>query len=395
MIDDIEIRTLTDADLPALYAFYRQAYGERAKYKFPDRWNWLVAGSVLCGRNDRPAYIAISANKIIGLSATIRARCKIFDEKACVSWWIDSHVLREFRGIGIGKKLQLIHRDDNDIVAGIAMTKQNTAINKKIGAFEGPEAAFFCKMLSYEGQVRAISTRYGEKHLKLLLVANYLSFLCIKSLVKLRETANNRSTHYTVSQPEPAVFTSSDVDLWNSVREKFDFAVERDFDYLQWRYVEQPHTKHYCIRAFNSSGVLSGLMIYRLADENIDIGCIVDELIVASDEEENIADSLLGKCESCVREQGVSQIHIATSDYRIINILLGRGFFIVEKKPLIINSNNEKVRNLNSESEVMLTKGDQDWDQFPIYRNYDAISIIYRLMVRLIGSFRNLRRIFE
>ena len=61
-------------------------------------------------------------------------------------------------------------------------------------------------------------------------------------------------------------FDDSFTDLWNSVASKFDFAVQRDAAYLNWKYVTAPHVR-YSIASLRRDNRNVGYAVYRHAHE--------------------------------------------------------------------------------------------------------------------------------
>jgi hypothetical protein len=61
-------------------------------------------------------------------------------------------------------------------------------------------------------------------------------------------------------------FDESFTRLWERVKGKFDFAVRRDADYLNWKYVQAPHVR-YARAALMRDGEPAGYVVYRHLQE--------------------------------------------------------------------------------------------------------------------------------
>jgi hypothetical protein len=78
----------------------------------------------------------------------------------------------------------------------------------------------------------------------------------------------------------PPAFT----ELWERLAPKFEFAVRRDAQYLNWKYIEAPHVR-YCVAALKRQGQIEGYAVYRhLQEPRGRVTSLVDFLVDPDDE---------------------------------------------------------------------------------------------------------------
>ncbi|KPQ01371.1 GNAT family N-acetyltransferase [Marinobacter sp. HL-58] len=380
--NSIDVRRATIDDIPMLEAFYDKVYGRRKKYKYPERWHWLMSSGDLGHLTEFPVYIAVSDGRVVGHNAALRVNCKLFDRTVPLAWSIDTYVFKEYRGSGLGSQLQKLNRQDHNFFASLAMTPTNQRLKIKLGAHIGPSSKLYCKIFKFRGQPEIMKQRY--KGFSVLAVGlGFVAFSSIRAigLVKERLTGKEHKTLKT-SDPKPAIFDEHDSELWRRSRERYDFAVERDQSYLSWRYTHAPWMNYYCIRAYDTNNKLSGLLVFRLADEAIEKSAVICELFDREGDISVIA-KLLEVVEGYLRRIEVVQVQVASSDNILINILAKKGYLQVENRPLVIDSKSEDLSMVDPDISTLLTKGDHDWDQYPRFRFYDVVYPLYQWLKRV------------
>jgi len=366
----IKVRRAEFQDIEKLEKFYYQAYGEKATYKYPDRWNWHFRDNPYKEKDKLPVYIAENdKGAIVGHTAAGKVRCKIFEKSVDLGWSVDTIVLPEIRGMGTGKLLQKFNQEDHTLFASLSMTDANKHIKLKQGSKEGPSTKLYVRMLSFE---KTFTSR-------------------IVSIVQGSKKNKSTSPLFDISEPESANFGEADSALWKQLRERYEFAVERDAIYLNWRYKEQPFTAHYCCRAFDKNGALKGIIVYRMTEENKPKGAVILELM-GDVTNAIIFKDLIAAAENHIKSSGATQVQIAVSDAIIEKAVQNCGFIKIEDKPLVIFGADELTGRLSERSLSMLTKGDQDWDEFPRATMFSHYSLIK--LSKNVYNFKNINYIF-
>ena len=365
-----KVRRAEFQDIEKLEKFYYQAYGDNAKFKYPERWNWHFRDNPFKEKDLLPVYIAENDNSdIVGHTAVGRVRCKIFDKSVDLGWGVDFFVLPEIREKGIGKILQKINQDDHSLFASLSMTDTSKHIITKQGSTEGPSSKLYVRMLSFEKT----------------FTSNIIS------LVQRSKNSKQTSALFKISEPESANFDEADSVLWAKLRKRYELAVERDAEYLNWRYKMQPLTEHYCCRAYNKNDELSGLIIYRIAKETMPKGGVILELL-GDVSNTAVFRCLIDTAEKHLKNLGATQVQIAVSDTIIEKEVQSFGFIKIEDKSLFIHGSEALTGKLNANSIAMLTKGDQDWDEFPRANVFSHFGLIN--LSKKVYNFKNINNIF-
>jgi hypothetical protein len=352
-MNNISVRRIEKTDEANLKEFYYLAYGERAKYKYPERWNWQFKENIFNKTDKIKVYIAEnSQGNIIGHTASSIVPVKILNNSVIMGWGVDAIVSSEFRGLGIGKMLQKINQDEHEFFASLSMSDANKHIKIKLGASLGPSVNIYVKQLIFD--------------------RNFTSRL-LKIIQKSKPY--NYNSGLSIIGPKNACFNQDDTILWNKIRNNYVFAVERNAEYLNWRYKKQPWTEHNCFKAYDKNNELVGTIIYRKTTETKPNGVVILELI-GERKHPFIFHILIEKILNHLIKENIYQVHIAVSDPVIDNIIQTKGFIKVGENTLIYKYKDKKI---SKNSISMLSKGDQDWDQYPLARNYSTYGIIRNL----------------
>ena len=272
------MRRATEDDSEELQHFYRRAYGEaRLKYKFPERWQWLYRNNPsIPDHKSLPIWIASEDGLIVGHTGAMYAQLKMGQDTRLAAWSVDTFVLQKYRGIGLGKRLQQANQDVHEVFISLHMSDANRYIKKEIGAFDGPDAALFVyteklHVHSFFERLRKalekrLSARASELGWRVLHGSGI--FHLISKRYERRLLAIQKDVDFSLEEkldfiPVKGRFGSEVDTLWGRTRERFDFAVERSKAYLNWRFVDQPHTTYQRFYVFEK-GMIKGLVIFRL-----------------------------------------------------------------------------------------------------------------------------------
>ena len=364
-MNGVTVRHAKLEDACGLEQFYYRAYGERARYKYPERWNWHFRDNPWRDNDRLPVYVIEAPDgQIVGCTASIRVPCKIFDNQIKLGWSVDTIVVPESRGMGAGKILQKINQDDHPAFASLSMNAINRRIKLKLGAVLGPSTKVYIKLLKFDLNVSILTPLYA------------FGYAIVRLLKSFKKSGNNDIGHWKIDGPGHAVFSNAETELWQKIRNRYDFAVERNADYLNWRYRDQPWTKYYCCRAYDAEGQLGGIAVYRIAEETGLKTAIITELMGINSGDSSIFYTLLRSVEKNIVRLGGTQIQVATSDQLIEDAIEQSGYLRIDLKNLVINGPKNIIGKINLQTTAMLTKGDQDLDQYPLAHYISPIGLI-------------------
>lgn len=213
--------------------FLKKYYGDKAEYRFYKRYKWY---NQYLGFH---CLLAIVDGDIVGQSCAFRVR--MMTPSGEVEWWwgCDSFVLKDYRGKGIGQKLQSKLDSDHLHFGSVIYSPTNGHIKKKIGAnvvthtypTYYPVARFFsvCSQLLY----MRITGKRSVKKSKIPGIPIYKLFN--KSNLNNWEIKENS-------------FTDTNIQfINNTLSKRYDFYIIRDSAYLRWKYVENPSVAYHLL----------------------------------------------------------------------------------------------------------------------------------------------------
>ncbi|WP_396623720.1 hypothetical protein [Luteitalea sp.] len=266
-----------DASLHAeALAFQPQAYPRRRRAWLASRWDWMFLGSA-SRLHERPAvWFHRTDAGMFGQRGAMLVRLRCGHDSLIAGWLVDTVVLPDVRGRGVGGAL--VARATRDLPVGLS--------------------------LGQTGQIRTLQDRCGWQP-----VASMRSW----SLVidpqtafrgRLRQEVVRAGvawgaslwTHVCGLWARPAsAFTSCPVDrfgpahdaLWSAVEAQHACAVVRDASYLNWKYVEQPGVEPRRLEIVDARGDVRGVCVWtRLPPERSHAyarGWILDMVVPWSD----------------------------------------------------------------------------------------------------------------
>jgi hypothetical protein len=178
-----------------------------------------------------------------------------------------------------------------------------------------------------------------------------------------------------VKQPSPEV-TISPIDsftpefdrLWEKLSPRFYAIVRRDAQYLNWKYVQQPHIE-YARFAVRKVDELNGYVILRKCKPpERNQGIIAD--IFTDPHDREVLFSTLSFSLTFFKRAGVKDIITATTSPQYQEALDVFGFHkIKEIYPMFHGKvDSDELRASLEPGSWFLGKSDHDWDQYPLAR---------------------------
>ncbi|HNB55270.1 MAG TPA: GNAT family N-acetyltransferase, partial [Anaerolineales bacterium] len=169
---EILVRQATLADKTALFDFLRQAYPERSQYKFPERWEWEFeknpfARGTLFVRGRLPIWIALDGVRVVGQSCALVEPLVVHGQETRVGWGVDFFVLPEYRGQGLGTRLQQANDTSHEIFMSLSMAAAASRIKANIGLQPLPPVPLLMKIVRHDPEsvlkTLAARTKLPEK----------------------------------------------------------------------------------------------------------------------------------------------------------------------------------------------------------------------------------------
>lgn len=357
---DLHIRQATLADKPAIFDFLRQAYPNRWQYKFPERWEWEFERNPFV-RGSLPVWIALDGDRVIGQSCALVEPLVIYGQEHRVGWGVDFFVLPAYRGQGVGTRLQQANNAGNEIFMSLSMAAAAARIKSNIGLQPLPPVPVFTKIVRHDPEsvvkTLAVRTKWPERVIRAAGLHRLgASLLTARAARKDRGARREQdfSLSPTVELTPVERFGPETDDLWHRVSGKFSALIRRDAEYLNWKYVQQPHVQY---ERFVGE---RGYIIFRRArPPERNAGLILD--VFAEPPDEATQRALLGFAIQRLKAHGVTYIQTASSVPTVQQILTARAFKQTKSVTSLIRAEVPVPH-----TGWLLGKGDHDWDQFPL-----------------------------
>ena len=206
--------------------------------------------------------LALENGKLLGQSTVYNVRVSVGGEETIFYWGVDAFVLAEFRGKGIGKKLQKKLHEDFPNFSSLWYSKANGFIKRKCGAHEFlnihfnyyPINSFFTVLF------RVLAKRVLHKELPPLMGIWWDKYYSLNKICRFKSDFDVREVDLSDKVEELSVLARQ------ALKEK-DFYVLRDVDYLTWKYLKNPTIGEYKTLFFYSadqSGKLLGAIVFSV-----------------------------------------------------------------------------------------------------------------------------------
>jgi len=358
----ITIRQATLADKAAIFDFLRLAYAGRWEYKFPHRWEWAFERNPFWEGEGLPVWIAVDGPRVVGQSAALVEPLVIRGREYRVGWGVDFFVLPEYRGQGIGTRLQAANNAGHEVFMSLSMARSAAVIKSRIGLRPLPPVPVFTRILRHEPD-SVLRTLAARTRLPAGLLRLCGAHRLAAGVLHVRDGFRDR-----VRRPRPVpgvelipveVFTEEVDALWQAVSPHFAALVRREAEYLNWKFCQQPHMRHQKAIA-RREGEVCGYVVFRRArPPERNAGVLVD--LFARPDDEGTLCALAGYALARLREQGVSYVTAASSVPAIQACLLALGFKQSGAAQPMVRAGVDVPQ-----QGWLLGKGDHDWDQYPL-----------------------------
>lgn len=292
-------------------ALFRRVFGDAQADASAQRWNWQYA------RNPHSRapqiWIARDGGAIVGQYATMPVRLSVAGHEVEGSWGMDVMVAPERQRQGLGEILFQTWDRNTAASLGMGLSGSSHRLFRKLKWPDVGPVPCLVKPLS----PRAFSRPDWSP------AANGVVALLAAPIVS---TLHSRGPiHPDVRRFEH--FDGRFTDLWQRVASKFDFAVRRDAEYLEWKYVEAPH-RRYSLIALERGPRVEGYAAFRHTDEARGRVTVLIDFLSDPDDREALP-ALLRFIERDAREAGSEKIRAFVMNAAFRKIMQVRGYFRV------------------------------------------------------------------
>jgi hypothetical protein len=371
----IEVRRATLADKQAIFKFLPKAYTGRSQYKFPERWEWQFEKNPFRRGCELPVWIAVDeGGAVVGQIGAMFEPLRIGAEVHRLGWAVDLVVLPECRGQKVGFKLTTAIHHGSDILMALPMSEAFRCFVTKLGSIPVDTVTVFGRVARFDpphvlAALRCrLQNRWSGKSLLWLL--HFLGFdRLIAALVNLsvgiRDIGLSRYINADIAVTRIDEFDQATDQFWNVVSPQFNAIVQRNSEYLNWKYVQQPHMDYQLFTA-SRCGKLCGHVILRKTRPPESNSGIIADLLVPFEDRATIH-SLLAFAVRYFKDQNVNHISAASSVDAYKNALSALGFRQEEDVTPLFHSRvaTPAIRSALAAGSWFLGRSDHDWDQFP------------------------------
>ncbi len=378
MQNSIIIRQATLDDRSNLFDFYKKAY-TKGKYKYPERWKWLYNSNPYC-KNTIPIWIALDKDKIIGHTGAMIVPLFMFNKQHIAAWSVDTILFPEYRGLGLGKKLQKANQDAHNIFFAINPSVNNRIIKTKIGGIESDyvfHMSYNCTykvknfFFSAEKQLKKyLGPIFGVAVNKSLIYAGVYTLLVFLLKKKLNKKEVENSITNAVTKLEfqklQNPFDENMNKLWEKCKNIKTFQVEKTATYLNWKFIEQPHIKFNIYNVYYSTEFV-GVIVLRVGKHPEPKIGVIEELIY---EKEEYRDEMIDFAIGILNKYSVDSIRCIANSLEHKQNLENRGFNTYNKeKPIFYFKNMDISETDLNKQNIYFNYGDHDIDQYPRLRS--------------------------
>ncbi len=372
------MRRATLADKPAIFEFIREAYRDRWQHKIPLRWEWEFENNPFKEGEELPVWIAVDGSgRVVGQTCALVEPLKLGDAIFRVGWSVDTYLLPEFRGRGLGYELQKANDAGNRVFMSLDMSPANRHIKAKLGSVALEPVARFTRPLRTEPEyvqtalLRRLRLRGGglESGLRWLLrVSGTDRFLA--HLINTRFEARD-SSFFEASEEHVAIrridrFGPKASRLWEEVAAHFHAMVARTPEYLNWKFVDQPGMAYRCFLAEKEGRVVGSLILRLGRPPEPEVGIVAD--LLAHPDDRTTIMGMIGFALRFLKDEGARYVSAATTVKSYQACLVEAGFREVGQAVPMMHCRLPEADCANAlvPGAWFLGKGDHDWDQYPL-----------------------------
>lgn len=231
---------------------YRRVFGHDAADANRLRWEWQYRRNPAARRDEPLIWVAREGGSVVGHYAAMPVVANIDGREIEAAWGMDLMVAPERQRQGLGE--QLFRTWDRNVGAalGLGLSESSHGLFKKLHWPDLGNVPSLVKPLSRRALRRATWSRTLNRLISVLTLPWVL----------------------LVARPRPVTeeirvikqFDDRFTELWNRVSGKFGFAVRRDAQYLNWKFVQPPHVRYH-IAALVRGNRADGYIVYRHARE--------------------------------------------------------------------------------------------------------------------------------
>ena len=242
---------------------------------FSDYWRWKYfdppLGSII--------RVATIEDKIVGVGHSVLLNVKIGDDIVLGNMSGDAATHSDYRGLGIYSKLDKfndISREERGVKFAYSISGNPIILKTKRNV---PRVAF-PKKISYMVRIHDVGLhlknrpRSNQKVLRF----GYRFFKFINRIIRLYRNAPVNKNDFVLEEIKQ--FDSSVDRFWNKIKGNYNFILEKNQRYLNWRYCDSRGGDFYIFKADNGEELLGFVVVQLVQSDGYYEGLLVDLLTI-------------------------------------------------------------------------------------------------------------------
>ena len=303
------VDTYRPEDRSELDTLLRRVFGDSWAEASARRWDWQYRRNPH-SREPR-IWVARDGPRVVGQYATMPVKVSVRGRELDGSWGMDVAVAPERQRQGLGEVLFQTWDQHSGASLGLGLSAASYRLFQKLRWPDVGPLPCLVKPLTARAFARTSAPA----------IVNSAIALVAQPVVRLLR--GRAPTDATIRHVEH--FDSRFTDLWERVAPRFDLAVRRDANYLEWKFVELPHLR-YSIVASDRGGSVDGYAVFR-HDAGRRVTALVDFLVDPDDPSTFAA--LLHVAEAEARAAGSHKIRAFAMNAAFRRTMHANGYFRV------------------------------------------------------------------
>ncbi len=331
-------------------ALYRRVFGHDAAEASRLRWDWQYLRNPNNPRREPEIWIAREGPAIVGQYATMPVQVTVTGQQVRGSWGMDVMVAPERQRQGLGEILFRTWDRNVGASLGLGLSEASHRLFNKLRWPDVGPLPCLVKPL----------TRRAFRIPTWPVSVNRLVSAVTLPIVKIVARTRPLGAEVRLIQR----FDDSFTQLWDSLANKFDFAVRRDAAYLNWKFVSAPHVR-YVIAALRRDDRNVGYAVYRHFGEPRGRVTSLVDFLVDPDDQAGLR-TLLGWVDREAQQADSDKIRTFAMHAGFRRVLRRSGYFQVKSSiqfVVKVNGINVPPSFYDDTDRWHVTLGDSDQDR--------------------------------
>ena len=384
MTNEYQIRRARRDEEDKVAEAWRQAYTGLfpVEFLYPQKYRWTFTDNpfLIDPEGDFPIWVAVREGRVAAWVCAEESDFELAGHLVRGAYGNLAFTLKEHRRRGLGQAVQGAMLGAYPIYMALGMTKANRRIYSRIeGGYIAKPIFTYLKLLrGFDAEalwttfVSMVTIKLGRRCGVLVravgnLGARHIGAWKIGLLYKMGQRRRKpRPAPIDDSRVEEVERFDEDADrLWQACRQRYTYAVPRTSRYLNWRYVEQPHTEHRRFLFRDARGDVAGLLIFRLSrPPELPVGVITELLL--KDDDLDLGRRILAFAERRMRQEGMTQIQCGVNTPFLRRVMETEGFRLYYVNVPMIFLSGELRQRIPADTilagDWLMTLGDSDLD---------------------------------